>query len=272
VLREGPKIRAATYNRLQAQKLLVYLYRLIVRPTSFELRNFDMKTYMLKAVAAAAIGCASIGANAAITLAQPVGAVGVASYAGSLNMTLIENFGGETNPANNVSAGAMTTVGAPGNATGTYGIYAAPGVTGQYAVPLNTTGNFLSVPRAGGTPTVTATYRLTSPASIFGFYLGSPDLENTIAFSLNGTVVGATTTIASLLAGPGFVWNGDNGQSRYLTLNAGGSFNEVTFGTSRIAMEVDNFTSAVPEPGEWAMLMAGLGVVSLIARRRKSKA
>jgi hypothetical protein len=30
--------------------------------------------------------------------------------------------------------------------------------------------------------------------------------------------------------------------------------------------------SAVPEPGEWAMMLAGLGVVSAIARKRKAKA
>jgi hypothetical protein len=39
-------------------------------------------------------------------------------------------------------------------------------------------------------------------------------------------------------------------------------------------ISVDSITevSAVPEPGEWAMMIAGLGVVSVIARRRKQQA
>jgi hypothetical protein len=219
-----------------------------------------MKNYMLKTVVAAAIGCASISANAAITLAQPIGLAGVSTYVGSLGLhanLLVEDF-------DSVSNGSMTSP------ASTFGIYSGPGVENQYARPLNTAGNYLSVPQAGSGVPASATYTLNKQASIFGFYLGSPDRENTISFSLNGDPVGATVTMETLL-GPTFQWNGLNSQSRYITLNAGGYFNEVTFGSTRIAMEVDNFTSAVPEPGEWAMLMAGLGVVSLIARRRKTK-
>jgi hypothetical protein len=46
------------------------------------------------------------------------------------------------------------------------------------------------------------------------------------------------------------------------------------FGPDNWTAGIDNISvqvSAVPEPGEWAMMLAGLGVVSAIARRRRSK-
>jgi hypothetical protein len=215
-----------------------------------------MRTYMLKTVVAAAIGSASISANAAISLAQAAGATGVSTYVGGLGLQLVENFDG-------ISNGMMTS------APSTYGIENAS-AQDQFSKPLNTTGNFLSVPKGGTTipPARFATYKLNTPANILGFYLGSPDAQNSIEFKLNGVSLGGAVTIGSLIGASATSLNLD---SRYITLNAGGSFNEVVFGTSKIAMEVDNITSAIPEPGEWAMLMAGLGVVSLIARRRKTK-
>jgi Protein of unknown function (DUF642)/PEP-CTERM motif len=67
---------------------------------------------------------------------------------------------------------------------------------------------------------------------------------NTVFFTGNGNV--ATLTFSSTGIAPP-----SNG--------AGGSV-------------IDNIVvTAVPEPGEWAMMMAGLGVVGLIARRRRAK-
>jgi PEP-CTERM motif len=45
----------------------------------------------------------------------------------------------------------------------------------------------------------------------------------------------------------------------------------VTFAAIDNIVISDNIVSAVPEPGEWAMMLAGLGVVGAIARRRKEK-
>jgi hypothetical protein len=214
-----------------------------------------MKTYLVKTAMVAAITCASVSANAAISLAQAVGATGVSTYVGGLGLQLVENFDG-------VSNGMMISPAAD------FGVYSAS-LLNNYSKPLNTTGNFLSVPQGGVSipPARFATYQLNTPANILGFYLGSPDAQNSIQFKLNGVALGAAVTIGSLIGANATSQNAD---SRYITLNAGGSFNQVVFGTGKIAMEVDNITSAVPEPGEWAMMIAGLGVVSLIARRRKA--
>jgi hypothetical protein len=55
-------------------------------------------------------------------------------------------------------------------------------------------------------------------------------------------------------------------------LNFGGTGTSVTNGfyIDNVSVQLDN-VSAVPEPGEWAMMLAGLAIVSGLAKRRKSK-
>jgi PEP-CTERM motif len=50
--------------------------------------------------------------------------------------------------------------------------------------------------------------------------------------------------------------------------NAAGSGN-VYWGVNQVQFDITS-VSAVPEPGEWAMMLAGLGVVGAVARRRKA--
>jgi hypothetical protein len=46
------------------------------------------------------------------------------------------------------------------------------------------------------------------------------------------------------------------------------NFKRVAFSTGEIAGEGSAFVTAVPEPGTWALMLAGIGLVSLRARRR----
>jgi PEP-CTERM motif len=50
-------------------------------------------------------------------------------------------------------------------------------------------------------------------------------------------------------------------------ITAGG--NNVYWGVNQVQFDITS-VSAVPEPGEWAMMLAGLGVVGAITRRRKA--
>ncbi|MRW89131.1 PEPxxWA-CTERM sorting domain-containing protein [Duganella sp. FT80W] len=62
-----------------------------------------------------------------------------------------------------------------------------------------------------------------------------------------------TGTAASLVTG-------SSGNTRSLVLPAFDAYAKVTY----------NYVSAVPEPETYAMLLAGLGLVGMMARRRKS--
>jgi hypothetical protein len=158
-------------------------------------------------------------------------------------------------------------------------------LVGPFLAPLNvTSGNYLAVPSAatsGSNPVggYIADWTGFGTANAFGLYWGSPDYTNVrIDFLLGGTVV---DTFSSLALPDQIAYHSNNLESAYVTFSgiAGGSFDALRFVGANSAWEMDNFSlalvpevSAVPEPGEWAMMIAGLGVVSLIARRRKNQA
>ena len=166
-----------------------------------------------------------------------------------------------------VGASAQTVTFAPPSA----GSYSAPtpsfssgtvyvantSIANVQTQPLFDTGSFLVV-----YPDGSATFDLGGVQS-FSFLWGSPDATN--AISING---GAFMTGATLL---GALANSDNVNTQYATILAGeGLLNTLTIQTpGKIAFEIA-VANPVPEPETYALMLAGLGAMAFVARRRKN--
>jgi hypothetical protein len=72
----------------------------------------------------------------------------------------------------------------------------------------------------------------------------------TSSSTMSASVIGTATSLV----------NGSSGNTRSLVLPKFDAYAKVTY----------NYVSAVPEPETYAMLLAGLGLVGVVARRRKS--
>jgi hypothetical protein len=111
--------------------------------------------------------------------------------------------------------------------------------------------------------TAAAGFAITGFSFDYATYQGST-LPVSFSLDVDGAPYSSGTLTALQSAGitPGGL-NGPFGSANSLVFK---------FGPDNWTAGVDNITiqvSAVPEPGEWAMMLAGLGVVSAIARKRR---
>lgn len=133
-------------------------------------------------------------------------------------------------------------------------------------IPKGTVVDFLAAGVLAGEP---ATLTFASPVSYLSFLWGSPDLYNLL--TIISTDITEVFTVASL----GFaVTDGNQAFSQYVQfLSAPGSkITGVIFNNTpaKDAFEVANFSiTAVPESSTYALLVAGLGVIGFVVRRRR---
>jgi PEP-CTERM motif len=83
------------------------------------------------------------------------------------------------------------------------------------------------------------------------------------------TSLATANTITAATPNPfSWSWTANEGSSIQLSF-AGSASDGAQGGTIDNIRLTQDAVAAVPEPGEWAMMLAGLSVVGLIARRRK---
>jgi len=131
-------------------------------------------------------------------------------------------------------------------------------VTNLYMTPLAPAGSSVasySVLSTAAGFLSTGTISFAAPVTSFTFLWGSPDSYNLVT---DGTV---SVTGSSFSSG-----TGNNTESTFYTFVDALGFTSLTFSTTGVAFEIAS--AQVPEPMPFALVLAGLGTVGFLARRR----
>lgn len=150
-------------------------------------------------------------------------------------------------------------------------LIAAPGNSGYAAAPPGDTTDFFSVGTTHGQVSSSSVTFGGYGVSYFGFFMGSPDVYNTVTIYTAGGE--QTWDGAQMAALAGQLGNGNQGVGFYMNFTGDAPITKVTFASTQDAFESDNhsYIAAVPEPETYAMLLAGLGLIGVAARRRQQR-
>jgi len=221
-----------------------------------------MKNSIAQAAVCLALASLALSANAAglttsVSAGPTTNVVGATTF--DFGVTLPTNDSGPVSALGSVTYNVATYTG--GELFNT----ASAGVSGIAARPVGSAGNFWSI--EGGQ---TGTVSFATPVSYYGFLWGSPDAAgwNSVTFYHGNTLLGTFdgTVISSSNA-----WT----NTAYFNVSTGNgpSITSIAFSANQNAFETDNhsFITAVPEPETYAMMLAGLGLLGFMSRRRKQQ-
>lgn len=148
------------------------------------------------------------------------------------------------------------------------------------AIPVGTSGNWLAAGKASDMQASPATLSLAGlGATALSFLWGSPDTYNSfsVVTSVGGPHLISAADVQNQFGGAGVLpLDGDQTKAYYVTFaaNAGEIINAVSFISSDNngginAIEISNVT-VVPEPEAYGLALAGMGVVAIAMRRRRT--
>ena len=218
-----------------------------------------MSNVKTNAILGAVLATLTLSAHAGLTTSVSAGPTSAVSGAVTFNFgtSTVDNSGPVASPLS-------ATFGIASYAGGKLFNMDTLGISGVSARPVGSTGNYWSI-QGGQSGTVS----FATPLSYYGFLWGSPDALgwNSVTFYNGSESLG---TFSGTLVAASNAW----GNSGYFNVSTtdGSKITSISFTANQNAFETDNhsFITAVPEPETYVLMLAGLGLLGVMARRKKA--